>query len=321
MHFVVSSVFYYGEVMLVYKTMQMLPKGMKTFLIALLKVIAKIFPEIAKDGLRLFEREPYIYSSMADILGIQQGLTLVVPDGPLKDARFENLFALELIPVRENQMEPNCVEALERLSLIGSTVIDVGASYGFYSVLFSRFVGPQGTVYAIEPDIQTFIRLTRNLELNACSNVIPISCALSDKRGYFPWASSEDQPWSSQFLSNEKASWDANSRNDHFAVPVLMLDDFLPMTGELHIALVKIDVEGAEAKVLQGARRLLGEARPIMLIELHNEENADRVWGFLKGVSYSWKTVEYVSSSRHHIMAFPDEIEREGVLLLEHGGQ
>ena len=62
----------------------------------------------------------------------------------------------------------------------GSTVLDIGAGIGDFTVMDSRACGVSGTVVAIEPDTEDFGCLVTNLELNHCKNVIPINAAVSD---------------------------------------------------------------------------------------------------------------------------------------------
>ena len=65
----------------------------------------------------------------------------------------------------------------------GMTVLDVGAHRGFYTLLFSKMIGPQGRVLAFEPSPRERKKLKRHLRLNLCHNVEVLSCALGESEG------------------------------------------------------------------------------------------------------------------------------------------
>src|SRR5215831_1636534 len=79
--------------------------------------------------------------------------------------------------------EPQYVDALRTLVKQSATVFDVGANIGFYSVLFSKWVGQDGRVIAYEPDPTNIKLLRRNLALNCCDNVIVRPVALTKTSG------------------------------------------------------------------------------------------------------------------------------------------
>src|SRR4051812_28062579 len=77
--------------------------------------------------------------------------------------------------------EPQYVAVFKELVRAGNTVFDVGANIGFYSVLFSRWVGPAGKVLAYEPDPANVKLLQHNLTLNGCRNTDACQLALSER--------------------------------------------------------------------------------------------------------------------------------------------
>jgi FkbM family methyltransferase len=182
-------------------------------------------------------------------------------------------------------------------------VLDVGASYGYYSLLLSRIVGEQGRVYSFEPDWRSFERLTRNLALNNVNNVIAVPLCVSNVAASLaPWMSYEDEPWNSR-LGNGEIEGGSQART---AVPLTKLDDFADLLHLLQkVRLIKIDVEGTELKVLQGALRLLDQSRPLVLCELHGTEIARQVSALLSDRGYQRQMIEYMSEGRQHILAFP----------------
>ncbi len=65
----------------------------------------------------------------------------------------------------------------------GMTVFDVGANIGDYSILFSKLVGKSGKVYAFEPTISTFKKLSERIEKYQCENVSPLQVAIFSQDG------------------------------------------------------------------------------------------------------------------------------------------
>ena len=63
----------------------------------------------------------------------------------------------------------------------GDVVLDVGANVGYFTLIFARLVGPNGKVYAFEPDPDNFALLKKNVEMNGYKNVVLVQNAVSDK--------------------------------------------------------------------------------------------------------------------------------------------
>jgi FkbM family methyltransferase len=132
---------------------------------------------------------------------------------------------------------------------IGSgAIIDVGANLGIVSfILAKRF--PQRTIHAFEPVPSTFHALTTNIEINACPNIRALQCAVADQDGQVIFNA---DPVGRAINSI------AVSKGD-FAIKVrcATLDTYAEENSIDQIAFLKVDVEGFEAAVFQGARRTL----------------------------------------------------------------
>ena len=63
----------------------------------------------------------------------------------------------------------------------GDIVVDIGAAFGFYTILSSKMIGPKGKVIAIEPQPESFQMLNSNIKLNKLSNVKTLNCAIYSK--------------------------------------------------------------------------------------------------------------------------------------------
>jgi FkbM family methyltransferase len=139
-------------------------------------------------------------------------------------------------------------------------VIDAGAHVGYYSLLAARRVGPAGKVYAFEPDPANYQLLLDNIELNGYSNITAVNAALSNQEGH-----------STLFLTTLDTGRHSLYRQDlplkgSVDVPATTLDAFLAAEGWPNVGLVKVDVEGSEADLLDGMTRLLDRSSDIELI-------------------------------------------------------
>ena len=150
----------------------------------------------------------------------------------------------------------------------GMTVYDVGANKGQMALLFARLVGPQGRVVALEPVPDEFASLCQNVELNDLRQVRAIPAAAAATAGNLPFTYSADRPTQGKLRDVETTYANPGARVLH--VRTIALDDVAaeePMPD-----VIKIDVEGAAAAVLRGAKRILEGARPGIYIELHGPE-------------------------------------------------
>jgi FkbM family methyltransferase len=142
------------------------------------------------------------------------------------------------------------VSVLRTLLKPGDTVLDVGANIGDLTVPISRFVGPNGRVYAIESHTDTYHALCANLALNGIQNVKALNCFIADTPDV-----DTSGPWGKFGYVSE--IWGA---------PVVSIDS-LNLSS---CAFIKIDVDGKELEVLRSAQRLIETARPILYFENDN---------------------------------------------------
>jgi FkbM family methyltransferase len=143
--------------------------------------------------------------------------------------------------------EENTASLFEALIRPGDTVVDVGANLGFFTLLFSSLVGETGAVIACEPMPLALERLRRHLALNEAKNVTLHAVAVSSTNG------------EARFYLGPPEHTSISSLNprEHAAEVIVScrrLDDLL---AGRHVDFIKIDVEGAEADVLEGAEETL----------------------------------------------------------------
>jgi len=149
---------------------------------------------------------------------------------------------------------------IRTLAAEGSTVLDVGANIGFFSLLAARSVGATGRVLAFEPVAATCAQLRANLQLNAAGNIAVHELALSDRDGT---VAIYEGPGRNRGLSSMRPIEEASALR---AVPAAAFDSL--DAGDARISLIKIDVEGAEQLVLEGMLRTLEKHRPHLIVEI-----------------------------------------------------
>jgi FkbM family methyltransferase len=137
----------------------------------------------------------------------------------------------------------------------GTTVVDVGTNHGVTAVLFSRWVGEEGHVVAVDGRGQNVQTARENARLNHASNIEFVHSAVGNRIGTVDFM---DQP-NGGVLSKAGAS------RKTITVPMRTLDDIL---AGRKASLLKIDVEGHELAVLEGASRTL-ESVPNLDVEIH----------------------------------------------------
>jgi FkbM family methyltransferase len=183
---------------------------------------------------------------------------------------------LGLIVRGARSYEPRYVSALKAAINEGDTVFDVGANIGFYSVLFSTWVGARGKVIAFEPDPANIKLLRRNLQLNDCDNVVLRPVALTNTCGEQTF--SLDRVTRMTGHLGNGATYGAtvfdDNRRELISVTTSTLDAEVERFGPPDV--IKMDIEGGEHLALQGATELLQTKRPIIVSEMNSwaEERA-----------------------------------------------
>ncbi len=162
----------------------------------------------------------------------------------------------------------------------GGTVLDVGANIGLSALEFARTAGDAGQVIAFEPHPDTAARLRTNLERNGASNVRIVQSAVGAAYGTITFNESADATLSSATLipTNLVRS---------FEVPLTTVDLAWADAGKPAVSAFKIDVEGGELAVLQGASELLARDHPAILLEAWGAEQLDPIHALLGAAGYT----------------------------------
>jgi FkbM family methyltransferase len=165
--------------------------------------------------------------------------------------------------------------------------VDIGANVGFYSILFAMHSDDESEVHAFEPLSRNLLRFEQNISENNVTSVNIHEVALSDRHGTVELQVSDKHPGESSLSANPVSS----TRSRTVEVETKPFDDVT--NRGIHPEVMKIDVEGAEYKVLDGARGYLSSHSPDLLLELHPErlrqfgDDVSDIQNLLSDVGYS----------------------------------
>jgi FkbM family methyltransferase len=179
----------------------------------------------------------------------------------------------------------NIYEFLKIFLRSGMVFVDIGANIGSHTVNAARLVGNTGAVYAFEADSDTYRLLLENIGLNNLGNVTARQTCVADDIGVVSF-----------FKHKDSAKSSIVDRGEDMAVtlPADKLDNLI--AADVKIDVLKIDVEGAEIRVLEGARRIFSSEQPpsTVIIEVFDvRDSTDKsagIRGLLEGYGYEFYT-------------------------------
>jgi len=179
----------------------------------------------------------------------------------------------------------------------GDTVVDVGANIGYYTILFSKLVGDMGRVFAFEPDPVNFAILKKNIALNNCANVVLEQKAVSNKSGKLTLYINDEN-------RGDHRIYDSGDERKTVEIEVTRLDDYVKSP----INFLKMDVQGAEIFVLEGAEQTLQKSKTLKIfsefwptaIKEALREPMD-FFSILKNAGFSFFDINYAKKAVLHI--------------------
>ena len=180
--------------------------------------------------------------------------------------------------------EKKSTEAISKMLKKGDVFVDCGAHWGYYSLLASSIVGPEGLVYAFEPSPSNFSLLSMNIAINNIGNVRVLPLALLDSYAVIPFVPEDYRHTTGGSHLNLRPE-DMRVKAYYFITQTSMLDGMFKPND---IDFIKIDCEGSDRNILVGAMEILTNGHAKIMIE-----NPP------KGVLESWGYKE--------ILRFPDE--------------
>jgi FkbM family methyltransferase len=204
--------------------------------------------------------------------------------------------------LRSGDYEPHLTAVFERYCTPGTIVVDVGANLGYYSLLAARLVGSSGRVIALEPNSENCRLFLSSLRRSGFGNVQVLPVAADVETG---WAYYSTHVGSNGGLIDDG---DLLARPG-VVVPTFRLDDLVAGP----VGLLKMDVEGAEGRVVRGATRLIERDRPIVTTEL-KEEMLTRVsnttvgdyLSYFEGLGYTASLLEKETGAEKHYASVAD---------------
>jgi FkbM family methyltransferase len=166
------------------------------------------------------------------------------------------------VQIMNGEYEPHVMSTLDRLLGDGDVFVDVGANVGFHTFRAAARVGAAGRVVAVEANPENARLIAHTIESNSIGNVELVPVALAAGRGYVSFGTHVGS--NGGFLPGGAGTTDSGRGT---IVPTMALDD-LDLDS---VSVVKIDVEGAEAIVLDGAVATIERHRPTFVMEFSQE--------------------------------------------------
>lgn len=171
-------------------------------------------------------------------------------------------------------------------SFYNKDIIDAGAFIGDSAIVLSKFTS--GIVHSFEPDPSNFHLLQKTLGMNRIDNIVATNCALGNHTGTISLSTYKSA--STQF---ENKAFEYESTIE---APVTTLDHYVQQHN-ISVGLIKVDVEGAEQLLLQGAKETICKQRPTLLISIyHSADDFMHIKPMIEswGLDYKFKIVHPV---------------------------
>ncbi|HWC73719.1 MAG TPA: FkbM family methyltransferase, partial [Gemmatimonadales bacterium] len=160
--------------------------------------------------------------------------------------------------------EPYTTELFANFARTNAAVLDIGACFGYYSLLAAQALEPGGVVYAFEPSPESFAVLVRNIELNGYTDrIVPLRKAVGAR------SETRTLHLSTFAENNSLSSSPLFPTPEEIEVAAVSIDEILQ---DQRVALIKMDIEGLEPRALEGMRRTLERNRDVVLFTELNVE-------------------------------------------------
>lgn len=193
-----------------------------------------------------------------------------------------------------NLVEPKQTEALFKVLKGGDVFFDIGANVGYYTILGARSVGSGGKVFAFEPVIRNVVYLHKHAVLNRLDNVTIIPAACSDTLSIEAFCTGSTYA--------EGHLVDGESMINVYPVLTIAVDQLVKWLG-VFPNVMKIDVEGSELMVLNGASETIQQARPVIFLSTHSDTLRTDCLDFLKRKGYKFHILSDDNENPSEFMA------------------
>lgn len=177
---------------------------------------------------------------------------------------------------------------LEEKIMPESVFFDIGANAGYFTLLGSKSAS-KGYVIAFEPVPENVDIIEKHISANRIRNIRVESMAISDLSGEVEFAIEKEN--ANSHIADINISHAKSSPRTLFKVKMMKLDNYVEET-KLKPNVLKVDVEGAEMKVLNGAINTLKNERPICIISTHSEKLHSSCKIFFENLNYRVSNLE-----------------------------
>jgi FkbM family methyltransferase len=204
-----------------------------------------------------------------------------------------------------NVHEPFSTNVLMKNLREGMVCIDVGGNLGYYATLESKMVGKTGQVIAIEPSPVSFKFLQHNLDLQNESNSEALNFACGDEEGEVRFLITDKSNLNRVLKENEETTSDMNV----VTVPVKTLDSFVKEKSFKKLDFIRMDAEGYEVQILDGAKESIEKFKPMIQVEVHLQRlGKDNTKKLLKGLAdHGYENVYSIARELDISPKFQDE--------------
>ena len=180
----------------------------------------------------------------------------------------------------------------------GAVFYDVGAHIGVFSLIAARNLGAHGSVFVFEPDPLNVRRIKENASRNQLDaiRIIPKAVCSTVGRVRFLRASFQSSMNRGVLVEDASAAEESTIEVESITLDAFAQENALP-------SLIKIDVEGSEAAVLQGSEEIFRSAKPLLVCEIHHEQASSDVTRWLLARGYMFQWLESSSEFPCHLFA------------------
>jgi FkbM family methyltransferase len=163
-------------------------------------------------------------------------------------------------------LDPKITWICKKILRSGDTVLDIGANVGLVSIIARQFVGQTGLIHAFEPQPALVDLMRQSLEKNSYSNIIVHQIALGTQKDFMELFIPIGHAGAASLIQEKQ-----HPHSNKISIPIENATTYLTHLKLPLIRLVKIDVEGFEAKIIQGAAEFFRVNRPdVILFELND---------------------------------------------------
>lgn len=236
------------------------------------------------------------------LLSINRDSEFLVEGQRMYARRMDKVALVLLYKFRANEYFERIL--MEKVCQPGMVVADIGAHMGYFTLAMARCVGPQGKVHAFEPDPDNLSLLARAVQANALTNVEIHAAAVSEAEGTCRLYLCEEN-------AGDNRIYDSGDGRPFIDIKTVALDQLL-RDGKLDV--VKMDIQGSEAKALRGMKSLLASNPKLLVLSEFSpsliRQSGDQPEDYLNQMRDLGFEAFYVESSQQKLL----RIERKKLL-------